>query len=180
MFFRDDDDTTIIADGFPLLNALKDVHLLLTQGAHNQFGDLPTTSRIEMLMMQWVLARPEFREFLPTRNMVVYQEPWMDRVDAMKKLQGWTDTSVAHFGILAKFGEQILLSIRLHPWGNVEQPDDAALWARFWRAPIQGYIHSYRAATGSPFNCDRIECPRAGSWISLRRFTWGCGTRAGC
>ena len=31
----------------------------------------------------------------------------MDRVDAMKKLQGWTDTSVLHFRNLAIFGEQV-------------------------------------------------------------------------
>ncbi len=97
------------ADAFPVLNALKEIHLILSQGAHNQFGDLPSTARIEMLMQQWMLARPEFREFLPTRVMVAYPEPWMDRVDAMKKLQGWTDTSVMHFRNLAIFGEQLLL-----------------------------------------------------------------------
>ena len=97
VFFKQDDDTTVKADAFPVLNALKEVHLILSQGAHNQFGDLPSTARIEMLMQQWLLARPEFREFLPTRIMVAYPEPWMDRVDAMKKLQGWTDTSVLHF-----------------------------------------------------------------------------------
>ena len=91
-FYKRDDDTTIVADGFPVLNGLKEAHLILSQGAHNQFGDLPSTARIEMLMQQWILARPEFREFLPTRIMVAYPEPWMDRVDAMKKLQGWTDT----------------------------------------------------------------------------------------
>ena len=96
----------MVADGFPVLNALKEAHLILSQGAHNQFGDLPSTARIEMLMQQWILARPEFREFLPTRIMVAYPEPWMDRVDAMKKLQGWTDTSVLHFRNLAIFGEQ--------------------------------------------------------------------------
>ena len=80
---------------FPVLNALKEVHLILRRAQHNQFGDLPSTARIEMLMQQWLLARPEFREFLPTRIMVAYPEPWMDRVDAMKKLQGWTDTQRA-------------------------------------------------------------------------------------
>ncbi|HEY5800259.1 MAG TPA: hypothetical protein VIT92_08555, partial [Burkholderiaceae bacterium] len=82
VFFKQDDDTTVKADAFPILNALKEVHLILSQGAHNQFGDLPSTARIEMLMQQWLLARPEFREFLPTRLMVAYPEPWMDRVDA--------------------------------------------------------------------------------------------------
>ena len=51
-----DDDTTVIADGFGVLNALKETHLLLTQGAHNQYGDLPWTARHEMLMNQWILS----------------------------------------------------------------------------------------------------------------------------
>ena len=148
IFFQQDDDTTVVADGFPMLNALKEVHLILSQGAHNQFGDLPSTARIEMLMQQWLLARPEFREFLPTRIMVAYPEPWMDRVDAMKKLQGWIDVSVLHFRNLAMFGEQVLLSIRYGAWSDVNDPVQAANWARFWRPEIQGYIHAYRAVTG--------------------------------
>lgn len=147
-FYRQDDDTTVKADAFPILNALKEVHLILSQGAHNQFGDLPSTARIEMLMQQWMLARPEFREFLPTRLMVAYPEPWMDRVDAMKKIQGWSDTSVAHFRDLALFGEQLLLSIRYTHWSDVYEPNDAFDWARFWRPQAQGYMHAYRAATG--------------------------------
>jgi hypothetical protein len=147
-FFRQDDDTTVKADAFPVLNALKEVHLILSQGAHNQYGDLPATARIEMMMQQWLLARPEFREFLPTRVMVAYPEPWMDRVDAMKKLQGWTDTSVAHFRDLAMFGEQLLLSIRFGHWSDAYEPVQAHNWARFWRPQAQGYIHAYRAVTG--------------------------------
>lgn len=148
IFFDRDDDTTVIADGFPVLNALKDVHLILSEGAHNQFGDLPSTARIEMLMQQWMLARPEFREYLPTRIMVAYPEPWMDRVDAMKSLQGWTDVSVLHFHNLGTFGESLLLSIRYGAWAGINDPAFAANWARFWRAEIQGYIHGYRAVTG--------------------------------
>ncbi|UGQ48440.1 hypothetical protein [Massilia endophytica] len=147
-FYRQDDDTTVKADAFPILNALKEVHLILSQGAHNQYGDLPSTARIEMLMQQWMLARPEFREFLPTRLMVAYPEPWMDRVDAMKKVQGWNDTSVAHFRDLAMFGEMLLLSIRTTEWHSLYEPNDAFAWARFWRPQVQGYIHAYRAATG--------------------------------
>ena len=41
VFYHEDADTTVIADGFPLLIALREVHLLLAEGAHNQFGDLP-------------------------------------------------------------------------------------------------------------------------------------------
>lgn len=148
VFFKQDDDTTVKADAFPVLNALKEVHLVMSQGAHNQFGDLPSTARIEMLMQQWLLARPEFREFLPTRIMVAYPEPWMDRVDAMKKLQGWTDTSVVHFRNLAIFGEQLLLGIRYGAWSEVFESSQAFNWARFWRPQIQGYNHAYRAATG--------------------------------
>jgi hypothetical protein len=148
IFFKEDDDTTVIADGFPVLNALKEVHLLLTEGAHNQFGDLPSTARQEMLLQQWILARPEFREFLPTRIMVAYPEPWMDRVDAMKRLQGWTDVSVREFHELGVFGERILLSVRFGAWLTVDDPVQASNWARFWRPEIQGYIHSYRSVAG--------------------------------
>ncbi|WP_405579310.1 hypothetical protein [Streptomyces sp. NBC_01092] len=154
-FFRDDDDTTVIADGFPVLNALRDVHLLLTEGQHNQYGDLPWTARQEMLMQQWILARPEMREFLPGRTMVAYPEAWMDRVDTMKRLQGWGSDSVIHFHNLGRFGEQLLLSVRFGNWGAVIDRDSAANWARYWRTEIQGYVHSYRSVTGA----DLTEAP---------------------
>lgn len=99
-------------------------------------------------MQQWLLARPEMRELLPTRIMVAHPEPWMGQVEAMNKLQGWTDTSVLHFRDLGVFGEQILLSIRYGAWTIVNVPDQAANWARYWRPEIQGYIHAYRAVTG--------------------------------
>jgi hypothetical protein len=148
VFYKEDDDTTIVADGFPVLNAAKEVHMLLAEGAHNQYGDLPSTSRQEMMLQQWILARPEFREFLPTRIMVAYEEPWMDRVDAMKRLQGWTDTSIYHFRDLGVFGEQILLSVRFGAWSIAFNADQGANWARFWRTEVQGYMHAYRAVTG--------------------------------
>ncbi|AGC43183.1 hypothetical protein MYSTI_01851 [Myxococcus stipitatus DSM 14675] len=147
-FFRKDDDTTVVSDGFPVLNALKETHYLLAQGAHNQFGDLPSTARQEMLIQQWLLARPEMREFLGGRVMVPYPEPWMDRVDAMKTLQGWTDISSVHFHELGVFGEQVLLSVRYGGWSISTDPAQAANWARYWRPEIQGYIHAYRAVTG--------------------------------
>jgi hypothetical protein len=153
-FYKRDDDTTMVADGFPVLNALKEAHLILSQGAHNQFGDLPTTARIEMLMQQWILARPEFREFIPTRIMVAYPEPWMDRVDAMKKLQGWTDTSILHFRNLAIFGEQIILGVRYSNWNSVYEPVHAVNWARYWRSQVQGYLHAYRSVTGVDLSID--------------------------
>ena len=148
IFYKEDDDTTVVADGFPILNALKEVHLLLTQGAHNQYGDLPWTARQEMLMQEWLLGRPEFREYLPTRIMVDYPERWMDRVEAMKTLQGWSNTSILHFRDLGVFGEQVLLGIRFGAWPSQIEPQFAANWARYWRPEIQGYYHAYRAVTG--------------------------------
>jgi hypothetical protein len=148
VFYQKDDDTTVLADAFPVLNALKEVHLILSQGAHNQFGDLPVTARVEMLMQQWILARPEFADFLPTRAMVAYPEPWMDRVDAMKRVQAWSDVNVLHFRDLGVFGEKLLLTIRYGSWVDVHDPDQAKNWLRAWRPEIQGYIHAYRAVTG--------------------------------
>jgi hypothetical protein len=147
-FYKEDDDTTVIADGFSVLNALKETHLLLTEGAHNQYGDLPWTARHEMLMQQWILARPEMREFLPSRIMVAHPEEWMAPMDAMNKLQGWSDTSVLHFRDLAVFGEQLLLGIRFGAWTVVIDPEQGANWARYWRPEVKGYMHAYRAVTG--------------------------------
>ena len=148
-FYRQADDTTIVPDPFPLLNAIREVHLVLSEGAHNQFGDLPWTARCEMLMQQWIMARPEIRQFLMSRAMVPYPQPWMAQVDTMKTVKNWTDVSVTHFNNLATYGEQILLSLRYGNWMNLNiQPASAANWAIYWRSEIQGYIHSYRAATG--------------------------------
>ena len=147
IFYKEDDDTTVVADGFPLLNALKEVHLLLTKGASNQYGDLPWTARLEMLMQQFLLARPEFREFLPRRIMVDYPEQWMHSVETMKGLQGWSSASVVHFRDLAVFGEQIILGVRFEAWPSIIESQHAANWARYWRPEIQGYIYAYRAVT---------------------------------
>jgi hypothetical protein len=105
-----------------------------------------------MLIMQWLLARPEMREFLGGRVMVPYEEPWMDRVDSMKQIQGWSDVSVTHFRDMGVFGEQLLLSIRYGNWSVVNDPQQAANWARYWRPEIQRYTHAYRAATGVDLN----------------------------
>ena len=148
LFYKEDNDTTVVADGFSLLNALKEVHLLLAEGASNQFGDLPWTARAEMLIQQWLLSRPEMRDFLQGRRMVPYAEPWMAQVDTMKSLQGWTDIPVTHFRDLGVFGEQILLTIRYGDWIDVNNEDAAKNWARSWRPEIQGYLHAYRAVTG--------------------------------
>ena len=147
-FYKQYDDTTVVADGFPVMNALKEVHLILSEGAHNQYGDLPSTSRIEMLMQQYLLARPELRDFLTSRQMVAYPEAWMDRVAALNQMHNWTKTNVLHYRDLGVFGEQIILSIRFGAWSTVFNRDQAANWAIFWRPQIQNYIHAYRAVSG--------------------------------
>jgi hypothetical protein len=147
-FYRDDADTTLISDGFPLLNSLKELHVILAEGAHNQYGDMPTVARSEMLIMQWLLARPELREFLGGRPMVPYREPWMRQVDTMKRIKGWTDVSVNHFRDLGTFGEKLLLSVRYGDWIDVNDQEQARNWARYWKPEVQSYVHSYLAATG--------------------------------
>jgi hypothetical protein len=165
LFYQEEADTTVIADGFPLLNALKAVHLLLAEGAHNQFGDLPWTARVEMLLEQWLLSRPELREFLRGRAMVPYREAWMGQVDTMKRLQGWTDVTVTHFNDLAVYGEQVLLSIRYGDWSVVNDQEQARNWARYWRPEVQGYIYAYQMATGVDLTADPSEArdPKARS-----------------
>jgi hypothetical protein len=169
IFFKEDFQTTVIADGFQLLNSLKEVHLVLAQGAQNQFGDMPWTARVEMLLMQYMLARREIRDFLQSRAMVPYKEPWEAQVDTMKTLQGWTDTTVSHFRDLAVYGEQILLSIRYGDWINVNNEDSAKNWARYFRPEIQGYLHAYRAATGIDLtNSETVDATIPGILLQKR------------
>ena len=148
-FYKEADDTTVRADAFPVLNALRELHLILAQGAHNQFGDLPWTARVEMLIQKWLLARSEIREFLGGAPMVPYKESWMAHADAMKTLQGWSDVTVSHYRDLGVYGEQILLSVRYGDWiDDLVTQANAYNWAISWRPEIQSYIHSYRAVTG--------------------------------
>ena len=169
IFFKEDFQTTVIPDGFPLLNALQEVHLILAQGASNQFGDLPWTARVEMLLMQYMLARREMRDFLQSRVMVPYKEPWEGQVDAMKTLQGWTDAAAGHFRDLAVYGEQLLLSIRYGNWIHVNSEDAARNWGRYFRPEIQSYIHAYRAATGVDLtNPDTVDATIPGILLQPR------------
>jgi hypothetical protein len=117
----------------------------------------------EMLVQQWLLARQETRDFLRGRLMVPYPEPWMGAVDAMKRLQGWSDTNVLHFHELAKFGERILLSVRHVTWDRIADPVAAQDWALSWKPEIQGYIHAYRMVTGVALSDDVVEVSRSGS-----------------
>jgi hypothetical protein len=147
-FYKQDDDTTKIADGFPVLKGLTDLHMLLAQGAGNQRPELTLEARAEFLVIEWILSRPEIREFLGSRIMVPYREPWMDRVDLLRSLFGWGDVSITHFRDLADYGEKILLSVRFANWSVVNDGHQAANWARYFRPEIQGYIYAYKAVTG--------------------------------
>jgi hypothetical protein len=148
-FYKERDDKTVDADAFPLLSSLQELHLVLAYGAHNQFPAIALRTRREFLTMQWILAQPEMREFLGGPTMVPQEEQWMDRVDTMKELQGWSPTSVTHFLDLAVCGEQILLTVRHGRWNeSTRTRDDAANWAITWRNEIQRYVHAYRAVTG--------------------------------
>lgn len=154
IYCKESDDRTVRADAFPVLNALKDCHHILAHGAHNQFGDLPWTARVEMLTQQWMLARPEIRDFLSGPPMVTYTEPWMGQVETMRQLQGWSDVSVSHFRDLSTFGEVLILAIRYGNWNSNTTAANAANWARYWRTEIQSYMHSYRAVTGVDLTAD--------------------------
>lgn len=148
-YYKEKDDLTVNADPFPLFQSLRDCHVVLSQGSHNQYGELAVAARVEFLLMQYILAQPQMREFLGGRPMTPYPESWMDRVDTMKSIQGWTDTSVMHFHDLATVGERLVLTIRLGNWadqnvGGVE----AGAWADAFRADIQRYVAAYRTATG--------------------------------
>ena len=148
-FYKERDDKTVDADAFPLLSSLQELHLVLAYGAHNQFPAIALRTRREFLVMQWILAQPEMRVFLGGPTMVPQEEQWMDRVDTMKELQGWSPTSVTHFLDLAICGEQILLTVRHGRWNeSTRTRDDAANWAITWRNEIQRYVHAYRAVTG--------------------------------
>ena len=157
VFYRLDDDTTVVADAFPVLNALRDLHRALAPGAENQFDGVALQSRVEAMAAQYVLAQPEMREFLGGRPMVPYEEPWMDRVDTLRALCGWGDTSVMSFHELAVHGEQIVMTVRWGDWSDIGlTADSAANWARDMRDPVHRYVHAYRTVTGVDLH-DRVD-----------------------
>lgn len=167
-YYKERDDKTVEADPFPLLSSLQELHLVLARGAHNQFADLPLTARIETMDVQWMLTQPEMREFLGGPTMIPYEEPWMDRVDTMKTMQGWSDASVTHFYDLAFHGEQLLLSVRHGRWNESSRTRfDAENWAMHWRNSIQRYIHAYRVVSGVDLN-ERVDATMPSRLLAQR------------
>lgn len=155
IFYKEADDTTRIADAFPVLNSLKEVHLLLAEGNHNAYGNLTWTARHEMLMTQYIIAREEIRVFLGGRPMVPYPEDWMDRIDTVRNMMGWGSTSITYFYDLAIHGEKVLLSIRYGDWSDANMPvTSAANWAIAFRDSVQKYMHAYRTVTGVDLSAD--------------------------
>lgn len=175
-YFKELDDLTVQADAFPLYRALRDCHIVLSQGTQNQYGEMAVAAREEFLVMQAILAEPQMREFLGGRPMTPYPEAetWMDRVDTMKSIQGWGDTSIMHFNDLATIGEQLVLTIRLGAWADTDV-GSAANWAQALRNNIQQYAAAYRSATGVDLSKEpNAELP---STLLARRLT-GSRTRA--
>lgn len=155
IFYKEADDTTRIADAFPVLNSLKEVHLLLAEGNHNAYGNLTWTARHEMLMTQYIIARDETKQFIGGRPMVPYPETWMDRVDTVRAIMGWGGTSITYFYDLAIHGEKVLLAVRYGDWSDANIPvASAANWALAFRDSIQKYMHGYRTVTGIDLSAD--------------------------
>jgi hypothetical protein len=157
-FYRQLDDRFVNDDPRPLLSALKQLHMVLAEGAHNQYSVLTIQSRIEMLVIQRILAQDEFRQFLGGRLMVPYPEPWMDRVDSMRQIMQWGDVSITDFNNLARTGEWILLTVRHGPFNpRANDPIPARDWAVALRDDIAQYILSYQAVTGVDLSLDPIS-----------------------
>lgn len=150
-------NTFIVPDTFPALNALRELQLILTEGMHNQYGDLPSTARAEMLTQQWLLSRPELLQFVGQRTMVPYPEPWIGYVDTIRQLQGWGDTTCRHFRDLAICGERVLLAVRFGDWADNNNEVSAALFMSLFREDVQTYIHAYRAVTGVDLGLEDVH-----------------------
>ena len=148
-FYREFDDLTKQQDARPVLSALKELHIVLSEGSSNQFGTVPLQARVEMMMIQDLLGSAEIGRFLGGSLMVVYPELWMDRVETLRRLMRWGDTSIVEFWNLARMGEEIPFTVRFGPFGpaqaNAQVADD---WAVALRNQVCQYVHSYRAVTG--------------------------------
>ncbi|MGR0481514.1 MAG: hypothetical protein ACTFAL_08975 [Candidatus Electronema sp. V4] len=80
----------------------------------------------------------------------------------MKKLQGWSDTTVSHFHELAVDGERILLSIRFGNWNDLNLTEESARnWAHYWKPEIQPYLYGYLAVTGVDLMAQTVDAREA-------------------
>ena len=159
-FYRESSNTTVIPDGFALLQSLKEVHMVLALSANNQFEDLKRQARVEMMIDQWLLSRTEMREFLRGRTMVPFEERWMSQQDTLMRLHGWGDGTVSHYHYLATAGEMLLLSIRWGDWTGTIDQASASNWANQWRPEVQAYLHAYQAVTGVDLGAPLLDTHR--------------------
>jgi hypothetical protein len=148
-FYKQYDDRFVNEDARPVLNALRQLHLILAEGAHNRFAALTEQVRVEMMVFQRILAKDEFRQFLGGRLLLPLPEPWMDRLESLRTTLQWGDVSITEFNNLANTGEGILLTVRYGPFNpRAIEPEPARDWALALRDEIMQYIHSYKAVTG--------------------------------
>lgn len=148
-FYKADANTTVVADGFNVLQTLKQLHVVLAMSANNQVAELKLQARVEALCKMYLLSRPEMGEFLRGRPMVPYPARYIAPLEDMWRLFGWgPEGQVSHFHNLSAFGETLLLTIRWADWSVMNDHASAVNWLRFFRPEIQSYIHSYQAVTG--------------------------------
>ncbi len=176
-FYWEDSQTTVIADAFPVLFGLRQVHQILAMGAGNTAPQLTFAARVETLMMQLMLAQPELRAFLRIREMVPYDEDWQASVDAMIDLQGWKQPLISQHNDCAKFGERILLSIRLADW-TVGTEDNARNWLREHREAIHRFMYAQRAISSSDPVSAKVWPARAALTLDKRPAISGRQQRA--
>lgn len=167
VFYQESSDMTVKPDGFPIATALKEVQMILAEGAINQYGDLPFQSRVEMMMMQWLMSQKEVEDFLGARKSMPYPEKWMPTVDTVKRMQGWSTVSSMHFGDLAFCSEPVILSIRHDKWNELDD-GRAKAWCHYWKQDIQKYIHAYRATTGVDLNTPESVKAKAPSFYFVQ------------
>jgi hypothetical protein len=148
VFYKEDANTTIIADAYLILRDLQRLHLILAQGAGNECWGITWEARVETLMMQFMMARREMHDFLQSRAMVLYKAPWEAQVDAMKTLQGWNNGSIAYWVDLAEYGEKLLLLARYHYWPGVGDDISVKDIIRQAKPQVLGFISAYRAVAG--------------------------------
>lgn len=157
LFYKEYDDKTRNADAFNLLIALRDVHLLLTEGNHNAYYNMTYTTRHEMLTMQYLFSQPEMQVFLGGRPMMPV-EPHVGVLDTIKTVQGWDPMGTMHYYDLANTGEQLLLSIRFGDWNEgIYTTADAGNWAIAFRDRISTYINAYRNVTMIDLSADSLR-----------------------
>ena len=63
---------------------------------------------------------------------------------------------------------RLVLAIRYGDWIVVNDQEQAANWARYWRPEVQSYIHAYRAATGVDLTSEAVDATMPSRLIQNR------------